>query len=145
MAKGCIERTIRFASIAVANLDALLQGNANDTSDVHSVLRSALDGLRDHLPAVTDAFTSEMRTRILRLAHCAQIDGSMRIREVREVVVAIKVALEALLENLTTIERSADDALASWTAAGSKPNDNEQDGADAEMADATGDMDTFEW
>ncbi|OAA75271.1 hypothetical protein LEL_07259 [Akanthomyces lecanii RCEF 1005] len=139
MARGCIERTILFAQIAVANLDAVLQGNAS-TNGVHNVLRAALDGIREQLPAVTDAFTSDMRNHVLDLAHCAQVDGTMRIREVREIVVAIKVSLETVLGNLTIVERSANPS-ASGSAAGSDLNADREDDPDEEMVDATVGMD----
>ncbi|KAH8711033.1 hypothetical protein HC256_007860 [Beauveria bassiana] len=105
LAKGCIERTIGSANLAVANLDALLPGHGS-TNDVAmaSGLVYALDKLREQLPAVTDAFPIEMRNNILSLAHCAQVDGAMRIREVRDVVMAIKAALETLLQNLDVVE-----------------------------------------
>ncbi|PQK15194.1 hypothetical protein BB8028_0005g07080 [Beauveria bassiana] len=80
LAKGCIERTIGSANLAVANLDALLPGHGS-TNDVASGLVCALDKLQEQLPAVTDAFPIEMRNNILSLAHCAQSGGAMRIRE----------------------------------------------------------------
>ncbi|KAM3524865.1 hypothetical protein NHJ13051_004279 [Beauveria bassiana] len=103
LAKGCIERTIRSANLAVANLDALLPGRGS-TNDMSSGLVYALDKLQEHLPAVTDEFFIEMRNNILSLAHCAQVDGAMRIREVRDVVMATKAALETLLQNLDVVE-----------------------------------------
>ncbi|KAM3496410.1 hypothetical protein MY3957_000250 [Beauveria namnaoensis] len=105
LAKGCIERTIRSANLAVANLDAFLPGHGS-TNDMSSGLVYALDKLQEQLPAVTDEFSIEMRNNILSLAHCAQVDGAMRIREVRDVVMAIKAALETLLQNLDVVEQS---------------------------------------
>ncbi|KGQ09993.1 hypothetical protein BBAD15_g4676 [Beauveria bassiana D1-5] len=103
LAKGCIERTIGSANLAVANPDALLPGHGS-TNDVASGLVCALDKLQEQLPAVTDAFPIEMRNNILSLAHCAQSGGAMRIREDRDVVMAIKAALETLLQNMDVIE-----------------------------------------
>ncbi|PMB68417.1 hypothetical protein BM221_004995 [Beauveria bassiana] len=97
LAKGCIERTIRSANLAVANLDALLPGRGS-TNDMSSGLVYALDKFQEHLPAVTDEFSIEMRNNILSLAHCAQVDGAMRIREVRDVVMATKAALDTTAE-----------------------------------------------
>ncbi|KAM3508762.1 hypothetical protein MY10362_000972 [Beauveria mimosiformis] len=105
LAKGCIERTIRSANLAVANLDALLPSHGS-TNDVASGLDYALYNLREQLPAITDAFSIEMRSNILSLAHCAQTDEAIRIREVREVVMGIKVTLETLLQNLDVVGKS---------------------------------------
>ncbi|KAM3559819.1 hypothetical protein ARSEF4850_003938 [Beauveria asiatica] len=105
LAKGCIERTIRSANLAVANLDALLPGHGS-TNDVASGLDHALYNLREQLPAITDAFSVKMRNNILSLAHCAQTDEAVRIREVREVVMGVKVTLETLLQNLDVIGKS---------------------------------------
>ncbi|KAM3461996.1 hypothetical protein NHJ6243_004450 [Beauveria neobassiana] len=85
LAKGCIERTSRSANLAVANLDALLPGHAS-TNDMSSGLVYALDKLQEQLPAVTDEFFIEMRNNIFSLAHCAQVDGAVRIRENLDVV-----------------------------------------------------------
>lgn len=136
LAKGCIERTIQFASVAIANLDTMLRG-ASSSQAVHHDLRQALNDLQQQLPAASDVLTSEMRDNFLSLVHCAQIDGTMRIREVREVVVAIKVSLETLLENLTIVERSANPSASRFDGSSNLGVDEPGD-PDAEMADATG-------
>ncbi|KAM3503526.1 hypothetical protein MY11210_008681 [Beauveria gryllotalpidicola] len=143
LAKGCIERTITFANIAVANLDAILPGHTI-TNDLGSGLRYALYNLREQLPALTDAFSIEMRNKILSLAHCAQIDGAMRIREVREVVMAIKVALETLLQNLDVVGKRINLSV-SQTGNGFEGKVDKEGDCDMELGETIEEMEDGQW
>lgn len=103
MAAGCIDRTVKFADVALVNLDAMLDSKGN-ASELSAQLRSALDGLAEQLPRTLTARDMDsaggLRERIMAMAHGAQLDGSMRMSEIREVVASMRATLQTLLGNL---------------------------------------------